>query len=72
MLQEIDEPADEEDEDARDDEDADREASDEALLDEVNAELDRYREVDEHDIPVLTREDINIGRFAISKVSPLF
>ena len=72
MLQEIDKPADEEDEDARDDKDADREASDEALLDEVNAELDRYREVDEHNIPVLTREDINIGGFAISKVSPLF
>jgi len=34
----------------------------------VNAELDQYREVDEHDIPTLTREDINLGRFSIHKV----
>jgi hypothetical protein len=68
VLQEIDEPEDEDDKDACEDEDEDREASDEAFVNEVNAEVHQYREVDEHDIPMLTREDINIGRFLIHKV----
>jgi hypothetical protein len=68
VLQEIDEPEDKDDKDACEDKDEDREASDKAFVNEVNAEVDQYREVDEHDIPMLTREDINLGRFSIHKV----
>jgi hypothetical protein len=68
VLQEIDEPEDEDDKDTCEDEDEDREASDEVFMNEVNVEVDQYCEVDEHDIPMLTREDLNLGRFSVHKV----
>jgi len=63
-LKEIDEPEDEEDEAAREEEDADREMNDEAVLDELDSELEVGDE-----IPELTWEDINLGRFSIHKES---
>jgi hypothetical protein len=58
----LDEPIDELDEDALQDEDPDCEISDEAMLAELNNELD-----DEIDI-VLSHKDTNLGQFAIHKV----
>jgi hypothetical protein len=63
----MEEPEDEQDVEARNNEDEDREASDEALLEEIDREL--AEEVDEHDLAMLTRDDINVGRFSIYKVS---
>jgi hypothetical protein len=68
-LQEMDEPEDDEDGDEDGDDDADREHSDDAFLLQVDEELEDGAEVDEHNIPKLTREDINLGRFSIHKVS---
>jgi hypothetical protein len=68
LLCEMDEPEDEEDVAARECEDDDREVSDQAVLDELDGVLEDKNEVDEHDIPALTRDDINVGRFSIFKV----
>jgi hypothetical protein len=54
-----------EDEDDDREGEADRDSYDEALLADVDCEMDN----DVHsDVPVLTRDDINLGRFAIQKV----
>jgi hypothetical protein len=63
-LKEIDEPLDEEDQEAAEEEDGDRAASDAAVLAALDQEL-----VDENDDLVLTQDDINLGRFAIHKVT---
>jgi hypothetical protein len=71
LFNAMEEPEDEQDVEACDGEDEDREASDEAMLANIDREL--TEEVDEHDLPKLTREDINVGRFSIYKVSkPIF
>jgi hypothetical protein len=71
ILKEMEEQEGEEDEEEDEEEDAERDASDDAFVQRVNKELDDGSEVDEHDIPSLTREDINLGRFSIHKVSYL-
>jgi hypothetical protein len=67
LLKEIDEPEDEADIEACEGEDEDREASDEIVLMDVDKELEED-EVDEHKIPELTRDEVNLGRFSILKV----
>jgi hypothetical protein len=64
----MDEPEDKEDAEAQECEDEDREASDRAVLDQLNMVLEDENEVDEHDIPALTWDDINVGWFSIFKV----
>jgi hypothetical protein len=63
----MEEPEDEQDVEAHDGEDEDWEASDEAMLANIDREL--AEEVDEHELPKLMREDINVGHFSIYKVS---
>jgi hypothetical protein len=53
----------EEDGDEADEIDPSVEASDAAIVKEVAAETD-----EQADVPVLTRADINLGRFAVTKV----
>ena len=64
ILCEIDEPLDEEDLKALDGEDADHEASDAAMLADLEEELDG----DDLDILVLSHDDAKLGWFAIHKV----
>ena len=61
-----DEQRDDEDED-RDDIDPSVEASDAAIIEEVAAEAGEHV-----DAPALTRADINLGRFAVTKVEAFF
>jgi hypothetical protein len=62
-LEELDCDAEDEDDDREGE--ADRDDYDEALLADVDREMDE----DVHsNVPILTRDDINLGRFAIQKV----
>jgi len=53
---------------AHEDEDADWEGSDQVLLDELHKELEDSVKVDEHEIPTLMWDGINVGCFSIFKV----
>jgi len=64
----MDEPEDEKDVEAWECEDENWEASDQVVLDELDSILGDENEVDEHDIPALTQDDINVGWFSIFKV----
>jgi hypothetical protein len=41
------------------------EASDAAIIEQVALEVDK-----QEDVPILTRAEVNLGRFAVTKVSP--